>query len=100
MNTNRCASSIQQTITLRADDPSTEPLFWLVGPAGTGKSTIARTVADSFATKKQLAAGYLIKIGEQDRNGTRRLFPTLAMQLDEKTHPFKACLRVTLENLD
>ncbi|KAH8753652.1 hypothetical protein F5883DRAFT_191999 [Diaporthe sp. PMI_573] len=90
---------IQQTITQWADDPSTEPLFWLVGPAGTGKSTIARTVADSFHSKKRLAAGYFFKRGEQGRNDTSRLFPTLAMQLAEADPSFKGCLRKSLDNL-
>ncbi|KAM0281217.1 hypothetical protein ACHAQH_003648 [Verticillium albo-atrum] len=52
--------------------------------AGTGKSTIARTVADAFASEKRLVAGYFFKRGEQGRNDTSRLFPTIAMQLFEK----------------
>ncbi|KAH8744548.1 hypothetical protein F5883DRAFT_476236, partial [Diaporthe sp. PMI_573] len=90
---------IQQTITQWADNPSAEPLFWLGGPAGTGKSTIARTVADAFHGKKRLAAGYFFKRGEQGRNDTSRLFPTLAMQLAEADPSFKGCLRKSLDNL-
>jgi pantothenate kinase-related protein Tda10 len=32
-----------------AQDKDGKPIFWLSGIAGTGKSTIARTIAESFA---------------------------------------------------
>jgi hypothetical protein len=32
-------------------DKNGKPIFWLSGMAGTGKSTIARTVAQSFANQ-------------------------------------------------
>ncbi|KAH8752748.1 hypothetical protein F5883DRAFT_353793, partial [Diaporthe sp. PMI_573] len=91
---------VQETITQWAREDSAEPLFWLVGPAGTGKSTVARTVADSFARSKQLVAGYFFKRGEQGRNDTSRLFPTLAMQLAEEIPSFRRCLQKSLQSLD
>ncbi|KAH8756780.1 hypothetical protein F5883DRAFT_164287 [Diaporthe sp. PMI_573] len=91
---------IRGTITQWAQEDSAEPLFWLVGPAGTGKSTIARTVAGSFHSKHQLSAGYFFKRGEQGRNDTNRLFPTLAIQLAESIPSFMECLRESLDNLD
>ncbi|KAH9225242.1 hypothetical protein K456DRAFT_1776097 [Colletotrichum gloeosporioides 23] len=91
---------IRETIHHWADDDSAEPLFWLVGPAGTGKSTIARTVADCFATEKRVIAGYFFKRGERGRNDTSRLFPTLAMQLAEVIPAFKSRLRKSLDGLD
>ncbi|KAF6785759.1 vegetative incompatibility protein het-e-1, partial [Colletotrichum sojae] len=83
-----------------ANDSSAEPLFWLSGPAGTGKSTITRTVADSFAGEKRLVAGYFFKRGEQGRNDTARLFPTLAMQLAGAIPSFKCHLRKSLYDTD
>ncbi|WYZ44457.1 hypothetical protein EsH8_VII_000893 [Colletotrichum jinshuiense] len=91
---------IQEAITHWADDDSGEPFFWLVGPAGTGKSTIARTIADSMAKKKRLVAGYFFKRGEQGRNDTTRLFPTLATQLADTIPRFKDHLRSSLDGLD
>ncbi|CAI0652876.1 unnamed protein product, partial [Colletotrichum noveboracense] len=99
----RCESGtrtrIQQTIYQWADNDSGEPIFWLVGPAGTGKSTVARTVADSLAREKRLVAGYFFKRGEHGRNSTTRLFPTLAAQLAEAISPFKGCLSKSLGGL-
>ncbi|CVL06772.1 uncharacterized protein FMAN_11868 [Fusarium mangiferae] len=83
-----------------ADNESELPLLWLIGPAGTGKSTLARSVIDSLETSKRLIAGYMFKRGEQDRNGTNRIFSTLAMQLADTLSRFKESLRSSLEGLD
>ncbi|TLD25037.1 hypothetical protein PspLS_06272 [Pyricularia sp. CBS 133598] len=91
--------SIRETIHQWANDFSSEPLFWLVGPLGTGKSTIARTMADTFCGEKRLVAGYFFKRGEKGRNDTTRLFPTLAWQLAQTIPSFKSCLRKSLDGL-
>lgn len=56
-------------------------IFWLSGMAGTGKSTIARTVAQSFAVKGQLGASFFFKKGEGDCGNASKLFTTLAADL-------------------
>ncbi|KAF6802795.1 vegetative incompatibility protein het-e-1, partial [Colletotrichum musicola] len=91
---------IRETIHHWADDDFAEPLFWLVGPAGTGKSTIARTVVDSYAQDNRLVAGYFFKRGEQKRNDPAWLFPTIAMQMVDAIPPFKSCLRKSLDGLN
>ena len=51
--------------------------------AGTGKSTIARTVARRFsnADAASLGASFFFKRGEADRGNAAKLFPTLMRQL-------------------
>ncbi|KAH8691808.1 NACHT and WD40 domain protein [Talaromyces proteolyticus] len=61
-------------------------MFWLKGMAGTGKSTIARTVAASFKDKGQLGATFFFKRGEADRSNARYLISTITKQLVTK-HP-------------
>ncbi|KAL2827985.1 quinon protein alcohol dehydrogenase-like superfamily [Aspergillus cavernicola] len=56
-------------------------IFWLSGMAGTGKSTIARTVARDFKTKGILGATFFFKRGETDRGSALKLFPTVVRQL-------------------
>ncbi|KAK6352023.1 hypothetical protein TWF718_005172 [Orbilia javanica] len=56
-------------------------MFWLVGRAGTGKSTISRTVARKFENDKVLGASFFFKRGEADRANGALLFTTLAVQL-------------------
>mgnify|MGYP001222990039 CR=1 FL=1 len=63
------------------ESPSGKCIFWLNGMAGTGKTTIARTVARRFKEKRTLAASFFFKRGEEDRGSAKRLFSTLAKQL-------------------
>ncbi|WAO94531.1 NACHT domain-containing protein [Fusarium falciforme] len=72
---------LQQTITAWAEDTRSDTIFWLNGMAGTGKSTISRTIAHSFAQKKMLGASFFFKRGERDRGTASRLFTTIAAQL-------------------
>ena len=56
-------------------------IFLLNGMAGTGKTTIARTVARCLEEKRSLAASFFFKRGEENRGNAKRLFSTLAKQL-------------------
>jgi hypothetical protein len=49
--------------------------------AGMGKSTIARTVAQSFASRGQLGASFFFKKGERERGNASRFFTTIASDL-------------------
>jgi len=62
-------------------DPQDKCIFWLNGMAGTGKSTISRTVAQSFAYGCKLGASFFFKRGEGDRGNARRFFTTITAQL-------------------
>jgi NACHT domain len=58
-------------------------LFWLNGMAGTGKSTIARTVAREGSKENRLGASFFFSKGGGDRGHARMFFGTLALQLAE-----------------
>lgn len=65
-----------------AKDPVAESIFWLNGMAGTEKSTISRTVAQSFATKDHLGASFFkFKRGKADRASLAKFFTTTAADL-------------------
>jgi hypothetical protein len=72
---------VRSHISKWADDPQTEALFWLSGMAGTGKSTISRTLASSYDRRGRLAASFFFKKGEADRGGVSKFFTTIAAQL-------------------
>ncbi|KAI9774034.1 MAG: hypothetical protein M1839_001919 [Geoglossum umbratile] len=67
-----------------AKDKNGKPIFWLSGMAGTGKSTIARTVAQSFAHQGQLGASFFFKKGEGERGNATRFFTTIARDLIDR----------------
>ncbi|KAE8397387.1 hypothetical protein BDV37DRAFT_289476 [Aspergillus pseudonomiae] len=64
-----------------AESPEGKCIFWLNGMAGTGKSTIARTVAESFQNQGLLGASFFFKRGEADRGNAKYLISTITRQL-------------------
>src|SRR5271155_4550765 len=64
-----------------ADNPDGDCIFWLQGMAGTGKSTISRTVAHKLAKRGVLGASFFFKKGQGDRGKAARFFTTIAAQL-------------------
>lgn len=52
--------------------------------AGTGKSTIARTVADKFAEQNKLGASFFFSRGRGDLGHAKKFFSTIAAQLASK----------------
>ncbi|KAL4745895.1 hypothetical protein BDW72DRAFT_210938 [Aspergillus terricola var. indicus] len=64
-----------------ADSPHGKCIFWLKGPAGTGKSTVARTVASQLKQKNRLGTSFFFKRGEGDQGNAKKLFTTLVQQL-------------------
>lgn len=63
------------------NEPCSKCIYWLQGMAGTGKSTISRTVAEELDIKDVLGASFFFKRGEGDRGKAARLFTTVASQL-------------------
>jgi hypothetical protein len=58
-----------------AADPVGKHIFWLCGKAGTGKSTISRTVAQKLDDDGLLGASFFFKRGRADRSHAKLLFP-------------------------
>lgn len=64
-----------------ANDPGSEAIFWLNGMAGTGKSTISRTIACSLAKAGELGASFFFKRGEGNSGSASHFCSTIASQL-------------------
>ena len=62
-------------------DPYQKTIFWLNGMAGTGKSTIARTITRILTEQKRLAVNFFFSRGRGDLSHTGKLFSTVAIQL-------------------
>jgi len=68
------------------------PVFWLNGLAGTGKSTIAQTIAERAFADGLLGASFFCSQDSEDLSDLRFIFPTLAFQLAHKFPGFRAHL--------
>lgn len=64
-----------------ADGKDERLIFWLNGLAGTGKSTIARTVARSYFDKKRLGASFFFSRGGGDVSHADKFVRSIAVQL-------------------
>lgn len=64
-----------------ARQPQDKCIFWLNGMAGTGKSTISRTLARALNEAGLLGATFFFKRGEGNQGNAMKLFPTLIRQL-------------------
>jgi hypothetical protein len=70
-----------------ADGVGGRRIYWLKGMAGTGKSTIALTIAREYSNKKRLGASFFFSRGGGDLASTRRFAATIAVQLAEVSSP-------------
>ena len=70
-------------------DPHGACIFWLNGMAGTGKSTVSRTVARRWYNEKRLGATFFFSRGHGDLANSSKFFATLACQL-ARTQPILA----------
>jgi len=78
-------------------DQAGKRIFWLCGKAGTGKSTIARTVAQKLDDDGLLGASFFFRRGRAGRSHAKLLFPTIARQLADL---FPAIARAIAASLD
>ena len=68
------------------------PVYWLNGLAGTGKSTIAQTIAERVSSDGQLGASFFCSRDFEDRSNLQFIFPTLAIQLARRYTEFRSIL--------
>jgi hypothetical protein len=80
-----------------AGDPTGKRIFWLCGKAGTGKSTISRTVAQRLEDDRLLGASFFFKRGRAERSHAKLLFPTIARQLADLFPPIASGITASLD---
>ena len=70
-------------------DEQDRRVFWLNGLAGTGKSTIAQTLAETSFSDGKLGASFFCSRDFEDRSDIQNIFPTLAFQLAYRYPQFR-----------
>ncbi|KAF8540104.1 vegetative incompatibility protein HET-E-1 [Trichophaea hybrida] len=91
---------LQQIMTW-SESSSGAGIYWLNGMAGTGKSTIARTVARHCHDQKRLGASFFFSRGQGDLGHAAKFFTSLATQLANTLSALKPYVcRAIAENPD
>ena len=75
-----------------SQDFTASPVYWLNGLAGTGKSTIAQTIAERTFADGKLGASFFCSRDFKDRSDLRYIFPTLAFQIAHGYPEFRSSL--------
>jgi hypothetical protein len=81
---------VLQDIMSWAKNPRDQNVFWLNGLAGTGKSTIAQSFADTVANDGSLGASFFCSRDYLDRRELKNIFPTIAYQLARRFPHFRS----------
>ncbi|KAH7397941.1 hypothetical protein BKA64DRAFT_745489 [Cadophora sp. MPI-SDFR-AT-0126] len=66
-----------------ADGQDERCLFWLNGMAGTGKSTIAHTIARKYFEEERLGASFFFSRGGGDVSHASKFLTSIAVQLTD-----------------
>ena len=90
--------AVLDEIELWSKDFTTSPVYWLNGLAGTGKSTIAQTIAERIFADGRLGGSFFCSRDFQDLRNIRYIFPTLAFQLAHKHPKFRSILVPLLQS--
>jgi hypothetical protein len=61
--------------------PSEKQIYWLTGVAGTGKTTVAQSVAHMASEQNMCEATFFFSHASEDRRDYKKVIPTLAYQL-------------------
>ena len=101
-NRNGCLKGTRKSVLTEiehwTEDFERPPIFWLNGLAGTGKSTIAQTVAEMSFSDGHLGASFFCSRGVEDRSNLQLIFPTLAFQLARQYPEFRSSLIPLLQS--
>ena len=79
-------------------EPSSSSVFWLRGMAGTGKSTISRSVCQSLEKEGLLGASFFFKRDEADRRSAANFITTITAQLARSHTDLRPHILTSLDN--
>ena len=86
----RTRGAILDEIELWIRDSGRPPVYWLNGLVGTGKTTIAQTIAERTFADGKLGASFFCSRDFEDRSNLQFIFPTLAIQLARRYTEFRS----------
>ena len=81
-----------------ASDELSSKVFWLVGMAGTGKSTILHTLCEILDGKNMLGGSFFCSRGSENTRNARLIVPTIAHSLASTSPCIKSEIVKAIEN--
>ncbi|CAE6472371.1 unnamed protein product [Rhizoctonia solani] len=97
-----CTEDTRQTtlseIEQWCDKLSGPVFFWMNGMVGTGKTTIAYTLANNLAAHGRLGASFFCTVASEECCDASKIIPTVAYQLAHQSSPFQAALNEALKS--
>jgi WD40 repeat protein len=81
-----------------AESPASPVVFWLNGLAGTGKSTVARTMCERLAEKGLLGASFYMSRQVEERRHAPNVLRTIAYQLARHQPALFDAISATLQD--
>ncbi|QRW23711.1 peptidase C14 [Rhizoctonia solani] len=101
VNRRSCTEGTRANILLELNewslDPSKPNIFWMNGMAGTGKTTIAYTFAQSLWARGALGASFFCTRTSDECRDVRRIVPAIAYQLAQCSPAFRSAVLSMLE---
>ncbi|CAE6463288.1 unnamed protein product [Rhizoctonia solani] len=96
VNRRACTKNTRETVLQElnrwSDDSEGKRIYWMNGMAGTGKTTIACTLAQALDARGQLAGNFFCSRSSPECRDANRIVPTIAYQLARFSTPFRASL--------
>ena len=83
---------VLQDICSWADGQNKQCVFWLNGLAGTGKSTIARTIARKYFDQGRLGASFFFTRGGGDTSHAGKFVTSISQQLANNIPPLQSSI--------
>ncbi|GAB1526880.1 hypothetical protein RhiTH_010053 [Rhizoctonia solani] len=80
-----------------SDDTDAKRIYWMNGMAGTGKTTIACSLAQALEARGQLGGSFFCSRASPECRDANRIVPTISYQLAQYSTPFRAALFQVLD---
>ncbi|KAG5651142.1 hypothetical protein H0H81_009734, partial [Sphagnurus paluster] len=81
---------ILEDLTVWASDPNQRKVYWMVGMAGTGKSTISHTLCEILDSRNILGASFFASRASEKTNNARLIVPVIAYGLARDSPTMRA----------
>ncbi|CEL61229.1 Vegetative incompatibility protein HET-E-1 OS=Podospora anserina GN=HET-E1 PE=4 SV=1 [Rhizoctonia solani AG-1 IB] len=96
VNRRTCTKNTRETILQDldnwSDDTEAKRIYWMNGMAGTGKTTIACSLAQALEARGQLGGSFFCSQTSPECRDANRIIPTIAYQLAHYSTSFRAAL--------